>query len=153
MAKKLTDDAFDYYVRLGKERSYAEVAAKYGVTKKTVTRRAAGENWAERLKTVERRARAKADDRLGETIAEMHTRHLKMLKAVQSRALKAVQEFPLTNGQQGMRMVEMAIKMERVIRAEPNEQDQTVKAEELAAKIRGYLGCMDSSIPKEPGPE
>ena len=148
MAKKLADDAFEFYFALGSERSYEAVAAKYGVTKKTVSRRATEEGWVERLEEVKSQAKAKSNDRLSETIAEMHTRHLKMLKAVQGRALKAVQEHPLNTGIQGMRMIEMAIKMERLIRAEPNERDQSVRAEELAVKIRSFVVEMDGSIPK-----
>lgn len=151
MAKKLPSDAFAYYLSLGVGRSHEAVGAKYGVTKRTVTRRAAKECWAKRVEEAERKGQRKAEAKATESIAAMHERHIMMLRAVQTRALRAVQDHPLTSGIQGMRMVEMAIKMERLIRAEPNEQDRDEKAAELAGTVRGFLAEMDRSVPKPEG--
>ena len=51
MSGKLPDDCFAYYVSLGAERSYHAVARHYGVTKRTVARRAAEEDWQGKLKS------------------------------------------------------------------------------------------------------
>jgi|GEM_PF-2828193 len=150
MAKKLDDGAFEVYVSLGTERSYQAVADHYGVTKKTVVRHAKEGRWIERLQEIEAEAQKKVDERASETLAEMHSRHLRMLKVVQARALKAVQDYPLTNGVQGMRAIDAAIKLERLIRAEPNEQDQDRQAQDLAHKVRNFVGQLMASVPKEP---
>lgn len=59
--KKLPDTAFAEYVRLGSRRSYESVAARYGVTKRAVLKRARAERWSQRLAAIEREAQAEID--------------------------------------------------------------------------------------------
>ena len=56
MTRKIPEDAFELYVSLGPERSYAAVAEQYGVTKRAVVKRAKAEAWSERLAKIEDQA-------------------------------------------------------------------------------------------------
>ena len=71
MKRKIPSDAFEFYVSLGPSRSYQAVADHYDVTKRAVTQCATREGWAERLSKLEREAREKSDQKLGESMEEM----------------------------------------------------------------------------------
>jgi len=122
MSHKIPDDAFAYYVSLQEERSYEAVAKFYGVSRRAVTKAAARENWSERLEKIERDARERADKKLAEAVSEVHMRHRKMLQGMAGRAVKAIAEYPLTSGMEGMRAAEIVIKLERLIAGEPTER-------------------------------
>ena len=115
MMTKIASDAFDYYVSLGPDRSYRAVAERYGVSKRAVTKRATREGWSERLAAIERAARAEADRRLTETLADMHGRHRRLLRAVSARAAAALRDYPLTSGMEAVRAAESLIRMERLL--------------------------------------
>ena len=134
MSSRIPPDAFDYYVALGPDRSYRAVAEHYDVTKRAVTKRAAIEGWAERLEQIERAARERSDERLVETQGDMNVRHLKILKAVQGKALTTLKGTPLSSGMDAVRALEMTIRQERLIRGEPTERnavsiEETIKRE------------------------
>lgn len=122
MTAKLPDSAFAFYVALGAERSYLTVAQKFGVDKKTVTRRAAQDDWQGRLERIEADARAKADDRMVEDLEGMNRRHLQTLRVIQRRALETLRALPLTTAMDAVRSLDLSIKQERVIRGEPSER-------------------------------
>jgi hypothetical protein len=132
--QKLPGDAFTYYVSLGPARSYQAVADHYEVAKRTVVRTAEREDWSARLEAIEKQAREDADKSLAEDLAEMAQRHRKMLRAMASRAAKAMSEFPLTDGMQAIKAAEITIKLERLLAGEPTERtsvdiEQTIKRE------------------------
>ena len=122
--KKIHDDAFAFWVLLGEDRTYAQVAAKYGVSQRAVVKAAARERWAERLAEVEKAAREQADKKLAEGRAEMLVRHRRMLQAMAARAIKAISEYPLTSGMEGMRAAETVIKLERLVAGEASERTE-----------------------------
>ena len=103
MSRKIPDDAFDRYVSLGATRSHQALAEEYGVTKRAVTKRATRERWAERLEQIESDARKQGDKKLAESLGEMRGRHLTTIRAMQSRAVSALQKYPLTSGMEAMR--------------------------------------------------
>jgi uncharacterized DUF497 family protein len=145
---KLEGEAFDYYVSLGINRSQKAVAKHYGVSLRTVARRAVKENWSTRAAVIDAKAQIIGDEKRAETIGEMNSRHITVLRAIQSRALRAVQDYPLKSGLHGMRMAELTIRLERLIRADPNAEDMVEHAEEVARHVREYLGDLDESVPK-----
>lgn len=120
--QKLPEDAFAFYVGLGAERSYQAVAEHFGVTKRTIVRAATREGWTARLAAIEASAQERADAKLAEGLAQTRERHLKLLRAMASRAAQAIQAYPLTNGMEGMRVAEMTIRLERLIMGEPTER-------------------------------
>lgn len=121
----LPDDPFDHYVSLGADRSYQAVADAYAVTKRTIARRAKRERWQERLAAIESSAREESHARHVETFAQISERHVKMLRAIQSKALAALQTAPMATGAQAARALEAAIKAERAI-LKPRHEDSTV---------------------------
>ena len=122
MTNRIPDDAFEYYVSLGPDRSYQSVADHYEVTKRGVVKAAARDGWTSRLEAIEQETRERLDKRIGDSLEEMRARHIKLLRAVASRAAKAIQEFPLTSGMEGVKAAETVIKLERIIAGEPSER-------------------------------
>jgi hypothetical protein len=129
---RIPADAFDYYVSLDAERSYQAVAEKYGVSKRAVTECAKREQWPERLAKIEQEAREKMDKRLAESLEERRERHLVMIRAMQTRALSALQKYPLTSGMEAIKAAELAIKLERLVVGEV--ADRTAVVEEIVKR-------------------
>lgn len=130
MARKIPEDAFDYYVSLGASRSHQAVADRYAVSKRAVTKLATKERWRERVHALEREARRAADERALETLEAMNTRHLKALKIVQGKALEALKSTSLSSAMEAVRALDISIKQERVIRGEPGDR-AAVSVEEV----------------------
>lgn len=130
MTRSLPDDAFTYYVSLGPSRSYSAVADRYGVNKKTVTRAAVAQRWQERLADAEFKARENTQKKLAETLEDVNERHLKMLRAVQTRALEALRSMPLKSAIDAVRSLHDSIKNERLVLGEPNDR-QAINIEDL----------------------
>ena len=125
MSQRIPIGAFEYYVGLGNDRSYELVASHFHVTKRAITKAAARERWVERLEKIERDAQTRVDEKLTESIEQMRLRHSKMLRAMASRAVKALQEYPLTSGMEGLRAAEAVIKLERLVAGEVTERGAT----------------------------
>jgi len=125
MSQRIPVGAFEHYVSLGNRRSYEQVASHFGVTKRAVTKAASRERWAERLAKIEHDAQNRIDEKLTESLEQMHLRHTKMLRAMASRAVKALQEYPLTSGMEGLRAAEAVIKLERLVAGEVTERGAT----------------------------
>lgn len=73
---QLSGDAFGYYVSLGPRRTYRAVAKHYGVSKRTVSARAASEGWQQRIRDLEQKARAAADAEALELLRKNGSQHL-----------------------------------------------------------------------------
>ena len=112
---KMPDDCFAYYVALGPQRSYEEVAKRYSVHKRTVARTADRERWPERLEAIETKARAAIDARLVHEMKQMDEDHLALLAEIRRRAVEAIAAHPLSSAIEGLRAAEAAIKLERLI--------------------------------------
>ena len=143
MARRVPQDAFDYYVSLGAERSYQAVADHNGVTKRAITKVAAREGWAKRLEKIEREARESSDRKLAETIEETRSRHLRTLRAMNARAISALQQYPLSSGMEAMRAAEMVIKLERLIIGEPSERTELSIEEVTRREMQTLLEVAD----------
>lgn len=139
MKRKLPTDAFDYYVTLGSHRSYQAVADHFGVSKRTVIRCAARENWIDRLAKIEQESRERGDKRLAETLDEMRERHLRTLRAMNARALAALKQYPLTSGMEAMRAAEIAIKLERLVAGEASERTELSLEEITKRELESWL--------------
>ncbi len=139
MSNRIPPDAFAYYVSLGLDRSYDRVAEKYEVTTRAVTKAAARENWTPRLAQIEAEAKAAMDKKLTDDLAEMGMRHRKLLRAIAGRAAKAISDYPLTDGMQGIRAAEIAIKLERVLAGEPSEHTAMTVASTTREEMQRFL--------------
>ena len=121
--RKIPDDAFDFYVGLGAKRSYAAVADHFGVSKKAVTRCATRESWQERLGKIEVMAQEKADAAVAEDYSVVKERHLRIIKAIQHRALMGLQRMPLSTAMQCVRALDLSMKAEQAILRPPGSDD------------------------------
>jgi hypothetical protein len=130
MARKLPDDAFEFYIGLGPDRSYQAVADHFAVTKRAVTNRARLEGWQKRVAEIEAKARQGAEQRLVETLEDMNTRHIKSLRIVQARALEALRNMPLQTAMEAVRALDVGIRQERLIRGEPSDRT-AIQVEEV----------------------
>lgn len=134
MNRKIPPDAFAYYASLGPKRSYQSVAEHYSVSKRAVTGMADREKWQERLMEIERKARDKADEKVLESLEEMNSRHLRVLRFIQSKSIEALKSMPIENAMDAVRAFGMTLDKERTIRGEPSERSaieiqQTIRAE------------------------
>ena len=149
---RVPPDAFDFYVGLGPERSYQAVADEFGVSKRAITRVATNEDWSGRLDKIERGAREKADERLQETLGEMNSRHLKMLRAVQGKAVEALRSLPMTSAMDAARAIDMTIKQERLVRGEPGDRMAHSVEEVIRREYEEWLAPADEEA-LDAGPE
>ena len=122
MPGRLPPDSLAYYFSLGTERSYQAVADHFGVSKTAVANRATEENWQARVEHMERKAQESVEAKVLESVEEMNVRHLRIVKAIQSRALEALKSMPLNSAMAAVKALDLAIKQERLIRGEPSER-------------------------------
>jgi hypothetical protein len=137
---RIPDDAFNYYFRLGADRSYQAVADRFGVSKRSVTKHALREEWQERIDEIEKKARQQADEKAMESLEAMTTRHLRALKAIQGRALEALKNMPLSSAMEAVRALDMSIKQERVIRGEPADRSAVTVEEVVKREYQRWMG-------------
>ena len=137
------EEAFQYYLALGPSRSYDTVAAKYGVTLRGVTKCAATHKWGDRMKKIDREAQEKTDREFAETKAETRERHLKMLRAIETRGLQAIQRLEIDSAFAGVKAIEIAMKMERLIMGEPNSHVGISVQETTRREVEMFLARID----------
>jgi len=139
MKTRIPTDAFDFYVSLGPQRSYEATAKEYGVSKCAVSKCAQRENWHERLAKIETDAREMSDRKLTETLAEMHDRHAKTLKAIHVRAVEALRAFPIDNCMDAVKAVDMVIRAERLAAGEATKRSEQSIVEVMKHEMRTML--------------
>ena len=103
-ARRLPAEAYACYLGLGADRSYEMVAKEYGVSKRSVTKRASSERWTERVAEVERQSRNAAERRAIETLEAMNLRHLETLRVVQAEALRVLKDASLSTAMEAVVM-------------------------------------------------
>mgnify|MGYP001460159255 CR=1 FL=1 len=86
--------------------------------KRTITARAVREKWQDRLARIQERAREKVEDRMADTIAEMHERHLRVLQVILGRGLETLQSMPLTSAWEAIKALDLAMRREAEIRSQ-----------------------------------
>lgn len=147
MVRRVLDDeeTFKYWVSLGDWRSYAKVCKHFHVGRRAVQKCATRNNWAKRLEAIEAATKKRTDELLTESRAEMRARHLRMLKAVATRGVQALQRLELTDAMQGVKAVETAIKWERTIMGEPNEAMAHSVPELTRREVESFLTVDDGS--------
>ncbi len=134
MAGKIPPDAFEQYVGLGEQRSYALLAESFGCTKRAVTFRASQECWQERLTKIEDESKRRVDEKLVETKGEVRERHLRSLRAIQGRALQALQTMPMRTASEAAKALMAAIKAEAALMGLERRESMTM-AELIAGSV------------------
>ena len=148
MSAKLPQEAFSFYVALGPGRSYQKVAEHFGTDKRTVTRRAAKENWTERLAQAEEKAREGSEQDAVEILREMNARHLKIAKALQGKALEALRSLPIDRATDVIRALEIGVKQERLIHGEPSERNE-LSVEEVTKREMDRWLLLGSTVDED----
>ncbi len=143
MTAKIPPDSFAYYVSLGPGRSYEAVGRRFGVTKRAITMYATKEKWSERLAEIEKDVRERIDKTLADELEEMNTRHRQVIRAVIGRAAKALTEFPLRSGMEGVRAADTAIRLERLVAGAPTERADLNVATVTRAEMERFLKPAD----------
>jgi len=146
MNRKIPTNAFDIYFGLGPGRSYRAVAERCGVSKQAITKLAKRDGWQGRLQDIEDRSRQDSTQKAVDTVAEMNARHLKMLKAVQGKALETLRSMPLATAMDAVRSLEMTIKHERVICGEPTERAALTVEEVTERELRRWLIAQPAAV-------
>ncbi len=149
--QRLPPESFEFYVSLGTERSYRAVAEKYGVSKRAVVDHARTECWIERLQRIEAEARERSEQRLVETIEEQRTRHLKTLRALHGRAIEALRTHTLDSCMEAAKVIEMVVKLERLITGEPSQRAQIAIEEVTRREIESLVGVDGEDEVKDEG--
>jgi hypothetical protein len=139
MVAKLPADAFQFYVTLGPGRSYQKVAEHFGTSKRTVTKHAVQENWATRLLEAEAEARERSEAKAVETLEAMNERHLKIARALQAKAVKALQELPLDTARDIIKALELGLRQERLVRGEPTDRNALTLEEITKREMTRWL--------------
>lgn len=120
MPRRTLDDeeTFKLWVSLGDWRSFAKVAAHFGVARRAIQKCSLRNHWSKRLAAIEEASKKRADEILVESLAEVKARHLAMLKVVATRGIQVLQKQELVTASEGVKAVTEAIKLERVIHGE-----------------------------------
>lgn len=140
MRKFNDEEAFARYMAMGDKRSMYQVAKDLGVTSRAINKAARRGEWSQRMAEIERTAREETDKRMAETLVQVRERHLNMLRAVEMAGVKALKENGLSDGMQGVKAIEMAIKLERTILGQPSEHSgisiEQITRRELETLVR-----------------
>ena len=153
MTADFPEGAFAYYARLGPGRSYEAVARQFGVHKRTVVRAADREEWVSRLEGIERAAREALDQKLAAELQERQLRQRKLVLAIASRAAKAISDHPLTDGMQGIKAAELAIKLERLLDGESTERASIDVEQVIRREFEELMSVEEGSDGEESGDE
>jgi hypothetical protein len=121
MTHKIGEDAFSYWVWLGQDRCYQDVATRYNCSKRAVQKVADKERWVERLAEIEKDAQEKLDKKISTSLVDLREQQLKIIQAMLGCAVKALAAHPLDTGYQGACVAEKAIKLQRLILGETTE--------------------------------
>jgi len=148
MTRKLTSTAFEAYVALGEGRTYLALARQFNVTKRCVTKRAAQEGWADRLAKVEENAKAISDRRMSEDLADMHERHLKMVKFMGARVLAGLRDLPIKEGMDAIRAGDIVIKLERLLQGESSKHTEVSVREMFQRDVLTLLEVVPDEAPR-----
>jgi len=137
--KRLSPDAFSYYVELGPTRSYEAVGKKYGVSKQTVVSHAGKERWQDRLREAEEKARETANKKAIDTLQEVKDRQLQEARILERRALEALKTLPPEKAAKAATMLQIAWRHELLLLGEPTERSELSIEEVTAREMQSLL--------------
>ena len=139
MAKRIPETAFEDYFAMGAGRSYEALAEKYGVTKRAITRRARAERWQRRIQEREQRTKEAVRAKVEESLEDLNARHLRIVKAMQAKALEYLKTLPMATAMDAVRTLEISIKQERLIHGEPSDRSAISVEETIRREYERWL--------------
>jgi len=114
------------------------------VSKRSVTARASREGWQERLASVEAEARTETRKTLATELSGMNDRHVRMLHAIEHKALQALQAAPIGTAAQAAAALIAAVRAERAILA-PDERERSPAATH-AERLEGAAAFSPAAV-------
>jgi len=151
--KRLSPDAYSYYVELGPTRSYEAVAKRFGVSKVTVVNHATKERWQERLREAEAKAREQANKKAVDTLQEVKDRQLQEARILERRALEALKTLPPEKAAKAATMLQIAWRHELLLLGEPTERAELSVEEVTAREIQTLLKRVEVDDGEDAGGE
>lgn len=149
MKRKISDDAFALYWAMGHERSYRALADQLGVSKRAIVDKASAEDWAGRLQAIEADVKERVDATLKDELEQSQMRYRKILRAVEARAAQVIAEQPLRSCLEGIKAIEAAVKLERLLAGEPAERNEHTIAEVTRQEIDRFLSPVGEASDEE----
>ena len=143
MKRKIPTNAFDVYFAMGPGRSYDAMAERFRVSKQAITKTATKERWQERVAEIEQRVQADSKEKAVDVLKEMNERHLRVLRAIQAKALETLREKPLRTGMDAVRALELSIRHERLVRGEPSERTEMSVEEVTRREVNRWMTVVD----------
>ena len=143
MKRRIPPNAFEVYLAMGTGRSYQALANKFSVSKQAITKLARKEDWQRKLEEVEDKVRSDSLDQAIDVLGEMNERHLKVVRVIQGKALRTLQDLPLRSGMDAVRALEIAIRQERLIRGEPSERTATSVEDATRREMQRWMVVVD----------
>ncbi len=143
MKRKIPTNAFEVYFAMGPGRSYDALADRFKVSKQAITKTATKERWQERVAEIEQRVQADSKEKVVDLLNEMNDRHLRVLRAIQAKALETLKEKPLRTGMDAVRALEVTIRHERLIRGEPSERTEMSVEEATRREVNRWMTVVE----------
>lgn len=139
MSGKIPEDAFETYVGMGPGRSYAALAAKLGVDKRSVVRLARKEAWAERLAKIQEEVRAATDKKLAADLQAVRERQLQQARFLQGQAVKAMKDLSPKEAVKMATALNIAWKHELLLLGEPTDRHASTVEEVTRREIESMV--------------
>lgn len=133
------EEFFVQFVAQGAGRRYGALAKETGVPTSELIRHASKFLWRERIALIHNEVNTRTHEDLVESLAEVNKRHISKLKLLQEKAMKFLEDHPLTKAQDAIKLVGMAIKMEREAYGLDKNSEQSRLQDLLESKMEKLL--------------
>ncbi len=148
--RRVPHDAFDFYFGLGPERSYEQVASRYGFTKRAIVKVASRERWQARISKVEAEAKAKADEKKALTLQVQKEQHLQALRLVLGKGIEALRAMAITHPMDAVRAIGLAVREIRVELGDPSDRTAVSIEDVIKREYERWMLPAESSGERAP---
>ena len=142
---RIPPGAYEAYLEQGAERSYQALAARYGVSKTAIVKKAKKERWQERIAEIERKARERAEEKAVDELEAVRQRQLKESRFLLARSLQVLKSQPPEKGIRAAAALSIAWKQELLLLGEPTERQANVE-ELIKRESRDLLKVVDDDV-------
>jgi hypothetical protein len=131
--------AFAFYTALGPARSFVEVAEKFAVSDTAVRKHARAQNWAQRVRELDRQAAKEAEVRAARALEERRLRTLRTVDLARDQILERLEV-----GEEPARLADLPalVRLELLLEGEPTERlEQNVEV-----IVVGVIGAVRTAV-------
>lgn len=133
------EEFFVQFVAQGAGRRYGALSKETGVPTSELIRHASKFLWRERIALIHNEVNTRTHEDLVESLADVNKRHVSKLKALQQKAFDFLDKHPLVKAQDAIKLVGMAIKMEREAYGLDKNSEQSRLQDLLETKLEKLL--------------